>query len=70
MSAARVAVEAVSCMTPTQSEGRPSISRSHSITRSSSSSAAGEVCQIMHCAPMVAVNISASTEGALFPVGK
>ena len=68
--AQRVAVEAVSWITPLKDGGRPIISRSHSIIRSSSSAAAGEVCQIMHCAPIVAVSISANTDGGLELAGK
>ena len=65
-----VAAEAVSWMTPWNSSGRPIMARSHSIIRVSSSVAAGEVCQLMHCAPRAAVSISASTEGGLALAGK
>ena len=69
-SATSVAVEAVSWMTPTNSSGRPSICRSHSIVVCSSSVAAGEVAQDMHCAPIVAVSISPRIEGGLLLPGK
>lgn len=68
--AQREAVEAVSWMTPAMPSGRPSIRRSHSSTRSSSSAAAGEVCQIMHWEPRPAVRISARTEAGLLLAGK
>ena len=45
-----VEVEAVSWITPVKLPGSPIISRSQSITRSSSSVAAGDVTQLMHCA--------------------
>ena len=63
-------MEALSWITPTKPSGSPIIRRSHSSTRVSSSVAAGEVCQIMHWAPSVAVSISASTEGGLELAGK
>ena len=69
-SATSVAVEAVSWMEPTNSAGRPTICRSHSMTTCSSSVAAGEVTHDMHCAPIVAVSISPSTDGALLLPGK
>ena len=59
------AVEAVSWITPVISSGRLSILRSHSITTSSSSAAAGDVFQIIHCAPIPAVRSSARMEGGL-----
>ncbi len=68
--AASVADEALSCITPSKYDGRPVIILSHSIIRSSSSAAAGEVSQIMHCAPSAAVSISARTEGGLEFAGK
>ena len=57
-------------MTPTNSGGRPIICRSQSITTCSSSVAAGEVAQDMHCAPMAAVSISPRIEGGLLLQGK
>ena len=69
-SATSVAVEEVSCMTPVNASGSPSRARSHSITTCSSSVAAGDVCQDMHCAPSVAASISASTLGGLLFAGK
>ncbi len=57
-------------MTPVNPSGRPTIWRSQSSTRVSSSVAAGEVCQSMHWAPSVAVSISARTEGGLEFAGK
>ncbi|OQB51859.1 MAG: hypothetical protein BWX98_02516 [Candidatus Aminicenantes bacterium ADurb.Bin147] len=45
--AARVAVEAVSWITPWRPAGKPSIPRSHSMTKSSSSVAAGDVSQLI-----------------------
>ncbi len=68
--AQRMALEAESWITPVNPSGRPIIWRSQSRTRVSSSVAAGEVCQSMHCAPSVAVSISASTEGGLEFAGK
>ncbi len=65
-----VAVDAVSCMTPVNEGGRPVISPSHCIIRPSSSVAAGDVAQLMHCAPIVAVSISARMEGGLLFAGK
>ena len=70
VSARGVAVEAVSWITPVKPSGRPSMPRSQSITQLSSSVAAGEVSQLMHWAPSVAVSISASTEGGLELAGK
>ena len=46
--AQRVAVEAVSCITPDIPSGSPSILRNHSITTSSNSAAEGDVCHIIH----------------------
>ena len=40
------------------------------MTTCSSSVAAGEVAQDMHCAPIAAVSISARTEGGLLLPGK
>ena len=57
-------------MTPAKPSGRPIIWRSQSRTRASSSVAAGEVCQSMHCAPKAAVSISARSEGGLELAGK
>ena len=50
-SATSVAVEAVSWMTPLKVAGSPSICRSQSITTSSSSVAAGLVCQLIPWTP-------------------
>ncbi len=69
-SATSVAVDEVSWMTPVNASGSPSMVRSHSITACSSSVAAGDVCQDMHCAPSVAASISASTLGGLLFAGK
>ena len=43
---------------------------SHSITFSSSSVADGEVCQSIHCKPIVFVKISANTEAGAAFAGK
>jgi hypothetical protein len=67
--AASVAEEALSWMTPVK-PGRPSAWASQSIMRSSISVAAGEVCQSMHCAAMVAVSTSASIETGAALAGK
>ena len=66
----RVALDAVSWMTPEKPSGSPSICRSQSRTRVSSSVPAGDVCQSMQFTPRVAVSISASTEGGLELAGK
>ena len=68
--AIRVAVEAVSWITPVKPSGRPSAMRSQSMTRCSSSVAAGEVCHNMHCAATVFARISASTEAGAALAGK
>ena|GEM_PF-4065011 len=70
MSETRVDVEAVSWITPVYFPGNPIIFPSQPITLSSSSVAAGEVSQLMHWAPRVAVSISASTEGGEELAGK
>ena len=68
--ATRVDEVALSWMTPWRSPGRPSMSRSHSIIRVSTSVPAGEVCHSMHWAANVDISISASTEGGLELAGK
>ena len=65
-----VAVEAVSCTTPANAAGSPIIWRSQSITTSSTSVAAGDVCQLMPCAPSPAAARSPSTEARLVFEGK
>ena len=57
-------------MTPAKPSGKPMSTRSQSITRPSSSVAAGEVCHSMHWAAKVAVSISPSTLGGLELAGK
>ena len=65
--AASVAEEAESWMTPSKPSGRPSAWRSQSSMRVSSSVAAGEVCHSMHCAAIAETRYSATTEtGAAF----
>ena len=59
-----------SWITPVNESGRPTIWRSQSIILASSSVAAGDVCQSMHCAAMAAVTYSATTEGGLELAGK
>jgi hypothetical protein len=54
--------EAVSCTTPVKVSGRPTSWRSQDITTSSTSVAAGEVCQLIPCAPSPAATRSPSTE--------
>ena len=66
----RVALDAVSWMTPEKPSGSPIIWRSQSSTRVSSSVPAGEVCHNMQLTPRAAVSISASTEGGLEFAGK
>ncbi|MCY1234580.1 hypothetical protein D9M72_471650 [compost metagenome] len=62
-----VAEEAESWITPENPSGRPIACRSQSSTFVSSSVAAGEVCQSMHCAAMAVTRYSATTEtGAAF----
>ena len=58
-----VPTDAVSFITPLQFEGRPIESLIHSVTFCSSSVADGEVSHIIHCAPIVDINISAKIEG-------
>ncbi len=70
MNATRVALEAVSWITPVNCSGSPSSSRSQVITTCSSSVAAGEVTQLMHWAPRPAASISPSTEGGEALAGK
>jgi hypothetical protein len=65
-----VALEAESWITLLNASGRPIMPRSQSSTRVSSSVAAGEVCQSMHCAARVAVIVSATTDGGLELAGK
>ena len=65
-----VAVLAVSWITPVNPSGSPSICRNHSIVTCSSSAAAGLVFHDMHCAPIVAVSISARIDGGLLLAGK
>jgi hypothetical protein len=55
-------VLALSWIAPVNVSGSPTICRSQSITTSSTSVAAGLVCQLMACAPRPAVTRSASTE--------
>jgi hypothetical protein len=69
-SATNVAVDAESWMTPVNPSGKPSICRSQSIVTCSSSVAAGDVAHDMHCAPSVAVSISARMDGGLLLPGK
>ena len=68
--AVSVAVDAESCITPSNSEGSPINSRNHIIIFSSSSAAAGEVSQIIHWVPRVAISISASIDAGLVFAGK
>ena len=68
--AASVADEAESWMTPEKPSGRPSAWRSQSITFVSSSVAAGEVCQSMHCAAIALTRYSATTETGAALAGK
>jgi len=65
-----VAVLAVSWMTPVKVSGRPSICRNHSMTTSSTSVAAGLVCQLMPWLPRPAHTRSANTEERLELDGK
>ena len=69
-SAVSVEVEAVSWITPVKVEGSPTIWRSQSITTSSTSVAAGEVCQLMPWAPRPAQTRSARMEAWLVLEGK
>ncbi len=69
-SAVSVQVEAVSWITPVKVVGSPTICRSQSITTSSSSVAAGEVCQLIPWAPSPAQTRSARTEARLALEGK
>ena len=69
-SAVKVEVLAVSSITPVKARGRPTISRSHSMTTSSTSVAAGLVCQLMPCAPSPDETRSASTEEKSVTLGK
>ena len=57
-------------MTPEKPSGRPSAWRSQSIIFVSSSVAAGEVCQSMHCAAMRRTRYSATTETGAALAGK
>ena len=61
---------AVSWMTPVNASGSPSICRSQSMTTSSTSVAAGLVCQLMPWAPRPAETRSASTEARSVLAGK
>jgi hypothetical protein len=61
-SAVSVAVEAESWITPVNDSGSPTMRRSHSITTSSTSVAAGLVCQLIPWAPSPAAARSPSTE--------
>ncbi len=63
-------VLAVSSITPVNVSGRPTISRSHSITTSSTSVAAGLVCQLMPCTPSPEETTSASTDAKSLLLGK
>ena len=69
-SAVSVEVEAVSWMTPSKAGGSPTIWRSQPITTSSTSVAAGEVCQLMPCTPRPAQTRSARIEARLVLDGK
>ena len=68
--AASVADEAESWITPENPSGRPSAWRSQSIIFVSSSVAAGEVCQSMHCAAIAETRYSATTETGAALAGK
>ncbi len=68
--AASVADEAESWMTPENPSGRPSAWRIQSTIRVSSSVAAGEVCQSMHCAAIAETRYSATTETGAALAGK
>ena len=68
--AQKVAVLAVSWITPVNVSGRPSIWRSHSMTTSSTSVAAGLVCQLMPWTPRPEETRSASTEERSLLLGK
>ena len=61
---------AVSWMTPVKRSPRPSICRSQSMTTSSTSVAAGLVCQLMASAPSPLLAMSASTEARSTLAGK
>ena len=65
-----MAPDAESWITPEKTSGKPIIWRSQSVMRVSSSVAAGEVCQSMHCAASAAVTYSATIEGGLALAGK
>ena len=68
--AASVADEAESWMTPEKPSGRPSAWRSQSMMFVSSSVAAGEVCHSMHCAAIAETRYSATTETGAALAGK
>ena len=68
--AVKVDVLAVSSMTPVNVSGSPTISRSHSMTTSSTSVAAGLVCQLMPCTPSPDETRSASTDERSLLLGK
>ena len=68
--AAKVADEALSWITPEKLPGKPMAWRSHSIIRVSISVAAGEVCQSMHCTAMVDTRKSANIAGGVAFDGK
>jgi hypothetical protein len=69
-SAQKVAVEAVSWMTPWNPSGSPINCPSHAIMRCSSSVAAGLVCHNMPLTPSPAESISPRMEGPLLLAGK
>ena len=69
-SAVKVDVLAVSSITPVKVSGSPTISRSHSMTTSSTSVAAGLVCQLMPCTPSPDETRSASTDERSLLLGK
>ena len=65
-----MAVDAVSWMTPVKLSGSPTSWRSQSIITSSTSVAAGLVCQLMPCAPRPEETMSARTEARCVLLGK
>jgi len=69
-SAVKVEVLAVSAITPLNESGRPTIVRSHSMTTSSTSVAAGLVCQFIACGPSPDETRSASTDERSVLLGK
>ena len=61
---------AVSWMTPDQAGESPTIWRSQSITTSSISVAAGDVCQLIPCTPSPDARMSARTDAYAVLEGK